>query len=46
MGGSNPNSFLRIGTRIFFVANGGPPGNALWSMPANVTCPALSAEAR
>ncbi|RKH14806.1 hypothetical protein D7V97_02155 [Corallococcus sp. CA053C] len=46
MGSSNPTSFLRIGTRIFFVANGGPPGNALWSLPANVTCPALSAEAR
>ncbi|WP_244237994.1 hypothetical protein [Corallococcus terminator] len=45
-GGSSPQSFRRIGDRIFFVANGGPPGNALWAMPANVTCPALAPEAR
>ncbi|MCY1042774.1 hypothetical protein OV208_15725 [Corallococcus sp. bb12-1] len=37
-GGSNPQGFTRIGHRIFFVANAGPPGNSLWSMPANVTC--------
>ncbi|RYZ42787.1 MAG: hypothetical protein EOO71_06300 [Myxococcaceae bacterium] len=45
-GGSNPEWFTRIGNRIFFAANGGPPGNALWAMPANVTCPALAPEAR
>ncbi|RKH20146.1 hypothetical protein D7X74_04935 [Corallococcus sp. CA047B] len=44
-GGSSPQSFRRVGDRIFFVANGGPPGNALWSMPAHVTCPALAPEA-
>ncbi|MCY1035490.1 hypothetical protein OV207_28880 [Corallococcus sp. BB11-1] len=45
-GGSSPQSFTRLGDRIFFVANGGPPGNALWAMPASVTCPALAPEAR
>ncbi|NOK23623.1 hypothetical protein, partial [Corallococcus carmarthensis] len=45
-GGNTPEEFTRVGATIFFRAYSGVHGDALWSVPANVTCTPLSASAR
>ncbi|RKH58314.1 ELWxxDGT repeat protein [Corallococcus aberystwythensis] len=44
-GGERPEEFTRVGSKIYFRAYSGVWGNALWSVPANVTCTPLSASA-
>jgi ELWxxDGT repeat protein len=44
-GGNRPEEFTRVGNRIYFRAYSDVYGNALWAVPANVTCTPLSASA-
>ncbi|GMU07858.1 ELWxxDGT repeat protein [Corallococcus caeni] len=41
-GGNTPEEFTRAGNTIFFRAYSGVHGDALWSVPVNVTCTPLS----
>ncbi|RKH01598.1 ELWxxDGT repeat protein [Corallococcus carmarthensis] len=45
-GADAPEEFTRVGNTIFFRGYSGVHGDALWSVPANVTCTPLSASAR
>ncbi|ABF92971.1 putative lipoprotein [Myxococcus xanthus DK 1622] len=46
LGGSNPQSFTRVGSTLFFRARSDTRGNALWAMPATVACPTQEVHAR
>ncbi len=46
LGSSRPEAFTRVGSTVFFRAYSNTRGDALWAMPANVTCPTREVDAR
>nr|QLH55465.1 lipoprotein [Myxococcus fulvus] len=46
LGGSRPEAFTRVGSTVFFRAYSNTRGDALWAMPANVTCRTQAVDAR
>lgn len=45
-GGDRPEAFTRVGNTVFFRAYSGTSGDALWSVPASVTCTPLNPDAK